>query len=89
MPTKTIKLSKATTTPLVENIFESFFSGEIMRNYTRDYSDAGTGLTTNRVFNSTRSHDDYNLVSVYDFRQNFSFLRLELCGPGAAPWPKY
>lgn len=58
-----MKLSKATTTPLVENIFVTFFSGEIMKNYTRDYSDTASGLTTNGVYNSTRSYDDFNLVS--------------------------
>ena len=61
--TKTIKLSKATTTPLVETIFTSFFSGQIMKNYTKDYSgDAVTACTTNSEFNSTRSYEDFNLV---------------------------
>lgn len=61
--TKTIKLSKAATTPLVETIFTSFFSGQIMKNYTKDYSeDAVTACTTNSEFNSTRSYEDFNLV---------------------------
>lgn len=64
MPTKTIELSKATTTPLVLNIFESFFSGEILKNYTKDYAkNTAPGLTTNRVYNSSRSDNEYNPVS--------------------------